>query len=157
MTALSSEYSWLAENRLWEQTHKGVNRSNNQSSFKLESSSYQKSKALVGITSEKMQLYLEGICQYFYNTQLPEERQALLGRRGSMSFYISMTIGQTVRWSKLVSAQFPTSLFVATSQNPMEWTEGLTILIHSGNLLKNTVSCSIIKDKSLAHLPSRHC
>lgn len=68
-----------------------------------------------------------------------EESEALLGRRGPMSFYVSVTIGQTVRWSKLVSAQFPTPLFVATSQNPVERTESLPVLIQSGNLLKNSL------------------
>lgn len=52
-----------------------------------------------------------------------------------------------------------TLLFVGTAQNPMEQTQDLTTLIHSSNLfeeLTGAILCSIIKDKSLPHLPSRH-
>lgn len=123
-----------------EQTPKGVNWSDSQCNFKLEGSSYQKSEAPVGITSAKTELYLEGICQYCYNTQLHEEkREGLLRPGGPMSFCVPATIGQTVGWSRSVSARHPTPLFVGISQNPVEWTEDLSMFIHLSNLLKNSL------------------
>lgn len=130
-----------------EQTQKGVNWSDSQCSFKLEGSSHQKSETPVGITSVKTELYfiyiflyiLEGVCQYFYNTELPEEaREGLLRPRGPTCFCVSMAIGQTVGQSWLASAQLPTPLLVGASQSPMEQTQDLTTLIYSSNLLKNS-------------------
>lgn len=80
---------------------------------------------------QQAQLYLEGVCQYFCNTKFPEAaREDPLRPEGPTSFS-GHRADSGMSWS--VPAQLPTK----SSQNPMEWTEDLTMIIHSILLLKN--------------------
>lgn len=84
---------------------------------------------------QQAQLYSESVCQYHCNTKFPEAaREDLLRCEGLVSFS-GHRADSGMGWS--VPAQLPTLLLAGTSQNPMEWTEDLTTLIHSSNLLKN--------------------
>lgn len=132
-TWLKWKYPCLTENRLLEQSQKSVNWSDSQYSFKLKGCSYQKSKTPERITSASSIIFRGCLSILLQQNFLKQQGRILSDLKAPCP---SVATGQTVGWAGQYQPSFPL-LPAGTSQNPMEWTEDLTMIIQSRNLLKN--------------------